>query len=377
MKDKKVLKIMIVLLTVVLTVVCCFSFTKQISYAFAKAAVASAVRLLPSAAVQEDGKAQAVPSTVPTTNESTQPESASSTKAASVSAGDADFYETPDDIQKLIAQAKKLSVGDKKDGAIFEKQYKNEGVTDSFGAVKLKNLNKTKVSVEKLLSQKADLSVSKEKPSVLIYHTHTTEAYQMLDRSFYARGYTARSKDNSRNMVRVGDEIVKELEKEGYSCIHDTEIHDLKYTGAYDHSRKSVIAYLKKYPSIQITLDIHRDAIEQSDGTKIKPTAVINGHKAAQIMIISGCQEDGNPVKDFPDWRHNLIFAIGLQNKLETLFPGLTRPIFFSPRRYNMNLTRNSLLIEVGSDSNTLQEAALSGKMIGKALAQLLKDYTE
>ena len=178
-------------------------------------------------------------------------------------------------------------------------------------------------------------------------------------------------------MVRVGDEIVKELEKNGFACIHDTEIHDLKYTGAYEHSRKAVTEYLKKYPSIQITLDIHRDAIEQSDGTKIKPTATVNGHKAAQIMIISGCQEQGNPVENFPDWRYNLIFAVELQNKIETLFPGLTRPIFFSPRRYNMNLTRNSLLIEVGSDSNTLREAALSGRMIGKALAEILREHTE
>lgn len=376
MKEKKTLKIIVALCSLAVTVVCCFSFTKEISFLFARAAVASAAKLLPSAAVQthsEESKAEENASTV----ETRQTESTKAAKASSASTGDSDFYQTPDDIRKLIEQAQKLSAKDKKDGAIFEKQYKNDGVTDSYAAVKLKNLNKTKISLEKLLSQKADLSVSKDKPSVLIYHTHTTESYQMLDRSFYAQGYTARSKDKSQNMVRVGDEIVKELEKSGYSCIHDTEIHDLKYTGAYDHSRKSVIAYLKKYPSIQITLDIHRDAIEQSNGTKIKPTAVINGHKAAQIMIISGCQEDGNPVKDFPDWRYNLIFAVGLQNKLETLYPGLTRPIFFSPRRYNMNLTRNSLLIEVGSDSNTLQEAALSGKMIGRALAELLKDYTE
>lgn len=376
MKEKKTLKIIVALCSLAVTVVCCFSFTEEISFLFARAAVASAAKLLPSAAVQthsEESKAEENATTV----ETRQTENTKAAKVSSASVDDSDFYQTPDDIRKLIEQAQKLSEKDKKDGAIFEKQYKNDGVTDSYAAVKLKNLNKTKVSVKKLLSQKADLSVSKDKPSVLIYHTHTTESYQMLDRSFYAQGYKARSKDKSQNMVRVGDEIVKELEKKGYSCIHDTEIHDLKYTGAYDHSRKSVIAYLKKYPSIQITLDIHRDAIEQSNGTKIKPTAVINGHKAAQIMIISGCQEDGNPVKDFPDWRYNLIFAVGLQNKLETLFPGLTRPIFFSPRRYNMNLTRNSLLIEVGSDSNTLQEAALSGKMIGRALAELLKDYTE
>lgn len=376
MKDRKMIKIIAAVCVVCAVIVCCFTFTKQLSFAFAKAAVASAAKLLPSAAVKlETGKTNSSEKEPESTSSKEKGTSAAVTVSSTIK--DAGFFDVPEDIRKRIDEAEKTASKDKKDGAIFEKQFKNEGVTDSYGAVKLKNLNKTKISLEKLLSQKADLSVSKDKPSVLIYHTHTTESYQILDRDFYAQGYTARSRDTSFNMVRVGEEICAQLEASGYQCIHDKEIHDLKYTGAYDHSKKTVIEYLKKYPSIQITLDIHRDAIEQTDGTKIKPTAVINGQKAAQLMIISGCQEQGNPVEDFPDWRYNLVFAVQLQNKFETLFPGITRPIFFSPRRYNMNLTRNSLLIEVGSDANTLGEAALSGRMIGKALAELLKDYTE
>ena len=373
MKNGRSIKITAAVLGVCLAAFLSFTFIKEISFVFAKAAVVSAARLLPSAAIET---ARDITANTKRYN-TEQSESETDPVTGPVSAGEDDFYAVPDDIRKLIDRASKTADKDKKDGTIFEKQYKNDGMTDSFGNVRLKNLNKTKVSVEQLLKEKADLSVSRNKPSVLIYHTHTTEAYQILDRDFYAQGYITRSKDTSFNMVRVGDEIVKELEKNGFQCIHDTEIHDVKYSGAYDHSRKAVTEYLKKYPSVQITLDIHRDAIEQSDGTKIKPTATRNGHKAAQVMIISGCQEKGNPVEDFSDWRYNLVFAVTLQNKLETLFPGLTRPIFFAPRRYNMNLTRNSLLIEVGSDSNTLQEAALSGKMIGKALAEVMKEYTE
>ena len=373
MKSARNIKLAAAVLGTCLAALIGFNFMKEISFVFAKAAVVSAARLLPSAAIET-----ARDITANTKRDKTeQSEAETDPVTEPVSAETGDFYAVPDDIRKLIETASKTADKDKKDGTIFEKQYKNEGVTDSSGNVRLKNLNKTKVSVEQILQERADLSVQAGKPSVLIYHTHTTEAYQLLDRDFYAQGYTARSKDKSVNMVRVGDEIVKELEKNGFSCIHDTEIHDVKYTGAYEHSRKAVIETLKKYPSISVTLDIHRDAIEQSDGTKIKPTATIKGHKAAQIMIISGCQEEGNPVENFPDWRYNLVFAVQLQHQLETLFPGLTRPIFFSPRRYNMNLTRNSLLIEVGSDANTLEEAALSGKMIGKALSELLKDYTE
>ena len=288
-----------------------------------------------------------------------------------------DFYTTPDDILQMIKDAKENAKNDKKDGAITEKQYTNEAVTDKYGVVRMKNTNSTKVSIEELLKEKADLSVTKDKPCVLIFHTHTTESYQYLDRDFYATGYTARSTKADRNMVRVGDAICEEIEKAGYTVIHDTTIHDEKYSGAYSRSRQTVSEYLKKYPTIQVVLDIHRDAIQLNNGTKIKPTAEINGKKAAQVMIISGCQESGNGIEDFPDWRYNLIFALQLQKEMEETFSGLTRPLFFCPRRYNMNMTHCSLLIEVGSDSNTIEEAYFSGKCIGKSVAQLLSKYTE
>ena len=287
------------------------------------------------------------------------------------------FTDTPDDINTAIANKKKTASKDKKDGTIYEKQYKNEGVTNSFGAVKVKNVNKTSVNIEKILGEKIDLTVEKDKPSVLIFHTHTTETYQILDRGFYEVGFMTRTKDSALNMVRVGKAICEEIEKAGYQVIHDTEIHDLSYNGAYEHSRKKVEEYLKKYPTIEVVLDIHRDAIQQNDGTKIKPTAKIQGKKAAQIMIISGCQEKGNPVENFPDWRYNLTFAVHLQNQLETMFPGITRPLYFSPRKYNMNLTHCSLLVEVGSDANTLEEAVYTGKCIGVSLSEIMKDYEE
>ena len=289
----------------------------------------------------------------------------------------AKFTDTPEDIKTAIANRKKTASKDKKDGAIYEKQYKNEGVTNSFGAVKVKNVNQTAINIEKILGEKIDLTVEKDKPSVLIFHTHTTETYQILDRGFYEVGFMTRTKDSALNMVRVGKAICEEIEEAGYKVIHDTEIHDLSYNGAYAHSRKKVEEYLKKYPTIEIVLDIHRDAIQQNDGTKIKPTATIQGKKTAQIMIITGCQEQGNPIENFPDWRYNLTFAVHLQNQLEIMFPGITRPLYFCPRKYNMNLSHCSLLVEVGSDSNTLEEAVFTGKCIGTALSKIMKDYEE
>ncbi|MCM1545041.1 MAG: stage II sporulation protein P [Ruminococcus sp.] len=380
-RKNNVIKGSVMVICIVICVSLSVRFSSQLLHASAKIAVMSAAKFLPSAVVTfgdgttESGTTEKEPSSGETTAKQNATTAEPTTKQAK--AQSEDFYTTPDDIKNMIEQAKKNAANDKKDGAIYEKQYVSEGVTDKYGSVKIKNTNNTKIDVKQLLSQKVDLSIDKSKPAVLIYHTHTTESYQYIDRNFYATGYVSRNNDESKNMVRVGDAICAELEKAGFVVLHDTTIHDAKYNGAYERSRATVIEYLKKYPSIQITLDIHRDAIQQTNGVKIKPTATINGKKAAQVMIISGCQEKGNGIENFADWKYNLVFATHLQKQMEETFPGLTRPIFFCPRRYNMHLTHTSLLLEIGSDSNTLEEAYFSGKCIGKSLAQLMNDYVQ
>ena len=89
-------------------------------------------------------------------------------------------------------------------------------------------------------------------------------------------------------------------------------------------------------------------------------------------MIITGAEEGS--VTDFPDWSENLTFAVTLQNKVEENYKGLMRPIFFCQRKYNMNVTPCSLLLEMGTDANTLDEAVYSGRLIGDALAELLEE---
>ena len=287
-----------------------------------------------------------------------------------------DIMATPSDILATMAEFESKHNSEKGDGKIVETKYGKANATNTYKNICVKNTTQTKsINIEKVLNEPIDLkAVDRSQPAVLIFHTHTTEGYEMLSRGFYTNSYTGRGEDKSRNMVRVGDEITKMLEKSGYKVIHDTEIHDRKYTGAYDHSKVNVEAYLKKYPSIQVVLDIHRDAIHLSNGNKIKPTAEINGKKAAQIMIITGAQE--GKVKDFPDWEQNLRFAVRLQQTCETMYPGLMRPILFSQRKYNMNLSHCNLLLEMGSDANTLEEAAYSGRLVGTAIAKLLDEYS-
>lgn len=288
-----------------------------------------------------------------------------------------ELTQTPDDILELIAQAEETADSDMMDGEIYEKQYTTEGATDSYDYIYVKNTNETQIDIEDLLSQDADIAVNKDEPMVLIIHSHTTESYQILDRDFYAVDYLSKTDDLSLNVYRVGEAIAAELEEAGYIVIHDSTIHDYSYSKSYSNSAAAVEAYLEQYPSIQIVIDIHRDAIQTTDGVKYKPTAVIEGKKAAQVMIISGCQEDANGITDFDDWEYNLLFALDLQDTLETMFSGITRPLYFTAKKYVMNYTRNSVLIEVGSDANTLEEAVYSGKLVGIALSSLLDIYME
>lgn len=285
--------------------------------------------------------------------------------------------DTPADILKMMQDAEAVFAHAEKNGNIVEKQYDAANATDTYENITVRNTTPShSIDIKSAVEKNATLQIAdKSAPTVLIFHTHTTESYELLNYGWYTTEYVTRSNSPDRNMVRVGTAICAELTKMGIGVVHDTEIHDAQYTGAYDRSRESIQKIMAENPSIQVVIDVHRDAIKQSDGTRIKPTAEINGKKAAQIMIIAGC-EDGK-VTEFPHWEENLTFALQLQKTAETGYPGLMRPILFSARKYNMDVTPCSVLLEMGSDSNTLEEAEYSGHLIGKALGELILKYSE
>lgn len=286
-----------------------------------------------------------------------------------------DIQQIPSDIARLMNKAKKTATKSKSKGKTSEEAYQGGGTIVSYGNLQIQTkIPKSFYSpdIKALLNQGSDLTIyDKSQPTVLIYHSHTTEAYSLLDTGYYISS-DARSNNSARNMVRVGDDLAAYLEKQGFNVIHDRTIHDKDYTKSYDNSRATIEKYLEQYPSIEVTIDVHRDDITYSNKTKVKPTAKINGKKAARMMIISGCEY--NRVKNFPDWEENLKFDLQVQNKVNELYPGLMRPILFSERKYNMYETHYSFLLEVGTDANTLDEACYSARLFGNALGQLLNE---
>ena len=240
------------------------------------------------------------------------------------------------------------------------------------GGVHVSNRTGLSVDVKDYLSQGLPFSLKDtSQPQVLIVHTHATESYTDGDYGYYLKSASTRSTDNTKNTVAVGEVMAQVLNEAGIVTINDTTQHDYpNYTGGYVRSAETIQKYLEKYPTIKVVLDVHRDAIAKDDNTKLKPTAEINGKKAAQIMILAGCETDS--VEDFPNWEENFRFCLQLQKQMETDYPGLARPMSFKACKYNFNLLSGSILLEMGTDANTLEEAKYSAYLMGRILAKVL-----
>lgn len=242
----------------------------------------------------------------------------------------------------------------------------------SFENISLKNTASYTPDVSALLESSLPFEVSaNHRVQVLIFHTHTCESYMTEDAGYYYEDFYPRSTDGELGVCAVGEALADALKARGIGVIHDETLYDYpSYEGSYDRSFAAASAYLEKYPEIKVCIDLHRDAMTADDNTKYKPTFTYDGKKAAQIMIMSGHGDDGG---SFSFWRDNLTFAVKLQKTCEDMYPGMTRPLYFGDFTYNMNLNSGSLLIEVGTDANTVEEAVRSGSYLGNALAALLK----
>ena len=208
-------------------------------------------------------------------------------------------------------------------------------------------------------------------PQVLVMHTHATEDYRLSAGLWFSPGDGARSTDRSINMCAVGRVVADTLNAAGINTLHDETLNDYpSYTGSYANSRAVVQQYLAQYPSIKVVLDVHRDAIESESGSRYAPVCTVEGRQAAQVMIICGC--DNGTTVQLPNWRQNLRFAAAWERSMEGMYPGFTRPVLFSYRFYNQDLTTGSLLIEIGGHGNNLNEALYAGQLAAKGLAAAL-----
>lgn len=235
--------------------------------------------------------------------------------------------------------------------------------------VYLFNYTNQTMDLQTLASAQVGVDLSDDGPQILIMHTHGSEAYTMDGEDIYEESDSSRTTNESYNVVRIGEEMKRIFEEKGLTVIHDCTLYDYpQYSGAYSRSCEGVEAWLEQYPSIQVVLDIHRDALIGDDGTVYKAITEAGGSKTAQVLMIVGTDESA----EHPYWTNNLALAIQIQKELDARWPTLARPITLRSSRFNQQLTPGSLLIEVGSHGNTLQEALQGARLFADAAGDVL-----
>ena len=223
--------------------------------------------------------------------------------------------------------------------------------------------------VAPLLTQSLHWDLCTDSPTVLILHTHTTESYTKAGEA-YEESSAYRTLDEQYNMVAIGEQVVRVLAEKGITAIHDTELHDYpSYNGSYSHARKSIQRYLEQYPSIQLVLDLHRDASGDLSN-QFRPVAAVDGEDTAQLMVVIGTNASG---LNHPDWEKNLALGLKLHSQLERIAPGITRPLCLRSSRFNQDLLPGALLIEVGAAGNTQAEALRAAEILAQTIASLAK----
>lgn len=215
-----------------------------------------------------------------------------------------------------------------------------------------------------LLEKDMTIKTAKDEPQILIYHTHSQEAF-----------VDSRKGVLEDSVVGIGDLLTKILEEEyGYNVIHDRGVYDLvngkmDRNKAYNYAREAVLKILDENPSIDVVIDIHRDALD-------KRSTYINGQETAQIMLFNGLSRDKNGTierLDNPYLQDNLAFSLQLQLKSLEMYPGLFYRNYLQYLRYNLDVRPKSLLIELGTEYNTLKSAKNAMRPFAEILDAVLQ----
>lgn len=207
-------------------------------------------------------------------------------------------------------------------------------------------------------------------PRILIYHTHSSEMYlgRAVSNNQANQGhYQFRnlSDPTVTGVMSAGRHLANALTKIGVITMHEPRIHTLPTINySYGNSEKTVKEILSKQ-NFDILIDLHRDA-----GVK-DTTIAIGGRRVARVALVVGTAE--RIPLSHPDYAKNLEFAQQLKSLCDEMYPGLMRPIQVQKEaRYNQHLHPRSLIVELGSVENTLEEALLAAELLANVLVRTL-----
>lgn len=239
----------------------------------------------------------------------------------------------------------------------------DENVVDSLSSVSIADL--------KDVTKPKSIKIEKDKPSILIYHTHGTESYKPVTEGNY------HSLKKEYTVMGVADTITAELEKKGYNVIHDITYHDYpSYSGSYNRSAATVKSILEKNSSIRVILDVHRDGFDKIDTRNDRMKLIensrvkINGEYAARFQFVIGATSKNRKEVE--------CFARFVKAVSDIKYPGFSKDILVKQYgSYNQYLSDHSALVELGANANTIEEARRAGCYFADVVADALKLLSE
>lgn len=225
------------------------------------------------------------------------------------------------------------------------------------------------------ITQSPMVDLTGTEPKVLIYHTHTTEAYFQTPAHSYTECGEWRTHENEHNIVAVGEKLAALLrEQYGIAVIHDITDHEPpKLATSYSRSMKTMEKYREQYPSITMYIDVHRDSYgTKRTVTEPKDYIMIDGKEVARLMFVVGTGEGatGTGYGEMPDFAANYALARRITESLAAVNPGLARNIRVKTGRYNQHISNQCLLVEIGHNANTLEQALNAVDYLAAAIGE-------
>lgn len=206
----------------------------------------------------------------------------------------------------------------------------------------------SELNAQAMLAKDMKLKGGNENVQILIYHTHSQEGY-----------VDSAPGDPNSSVVAVGERLAQLLrEQYGLNVLHHTGEYDVAdRDNAYSYAGPALEQVLAENPSVEVVIDLHRDGV--AEGTHL--VSEVNGKQTAQIMFFNGLSRttaNGNiAYLANPNLADNLAFSFQLKLAAEEYYPGFARGTYLKGYRYNLHYRPRSLLVEVGAQTNTLEEA--------------------
>ncbi len=271
------------------------------------------------------------------------------------------YYEEEVKDTSVEAKSKNMALIQKlKDTKDTDFLLKNFYIVDSTTSV-----DKKLFQVDKLLGK--NMAIKKEEgPQILIFHTHGgSESFS-----------DSRKNKKEDSVIGVGERLAEELRSYGYEVIHDETEYDrvngaIDRNKAYNQSLEGVKKQMEKYPSIQVILDIHRDGV----AGKKKRVTKIDGKATATLMMFNGLSRSKTGEIAYlknDNLKGNLAFSLQMRLKAMELYPTLTTANYLKGYRYNMHLCERFLLVELGNQNSTVEEAKNAMAPLAKVLDAVL-----